>query len=143
MNEEQAAQKANRSFFTIARSAMLVLLVLLLIVVKVTYQAHSHYRAACEAIAKGDREEALWHLQWALRNYVPGLPTNRHAIEQIEQLALKWTEDGETEQGIKALKTLRATLYAIRSVYQPFPDTLRRTEDALNSSMKEPIRETS
>ena len=126
----------------IARVAMLALFVLLLIVIKVTYQAHSHYSTACEAMAKSDRDEALWHFQWALRNYVPGLPTNRQAIEQIEKLALEWTEDGETEKGIEALKTLRATLYAIRSVYQPFPDTLRRTEDVLGAIPKEPTRET-
>ena len=84
-----------------------------------------------QAISEGDRDEALWQFQLALRNYVPGLPTNRRAVERIEGLADEWTAAGDSERGLNALRSLRATLYAIRSIYQPFPDALRRTEESL------------
>lgn len=121
-----------RQFYTfMARGAVLACLILILVVVKLAFEAERHMRRAEEALAEGDREEALWHFQWALRSYVPGLPANRRAVTQIENLAGAWASEDQPERAKETLRTLRATLYAVRSFYQPFPDVLRRTEERL------------
>ena len=121
-----------RQFLTVmARGAVLAGLVLLLVVLKLTFEAQRHFRQAEQALTEENREEALWHFQWALRSYVPGLPVNRRAVMQIEKLAKAWAAEGQADRAKEALRTLRATLYAIRSFYQPFPDILRRTEESL------------
>jgi hypothetical protein len=121
-----------RQFFTfVGRGAVVAGVVLLLVVLKLAFEAEGHLRRAEKALSEGNREEALWDFQWALRSYVPGLPANRRALAGIEKLSGTWAAEGQTERAQEALRTLRATLYAIRSFYQPFPDVLRRTEESL------------
>ncbi len=110
---------------------VLAAIILLLVVARLTYDAQRHLRLAREALSERDREQALWHFQWALRSYVPGLPANREALAQIENLASMWSKEGQREQAEQTLRVLRASLYAIRSIYQPFPDVLERTEREL------------
>ena len=134
VGEPQGLCGLRQFYVVLVRVAVLVVLILLLVVAKVAWDAENHFREAEQALAEGDREEALWHFQWALRNYVPGLPTNRRAVTQIEGLAAEWAAAGETERATNALRTLRATLYSIHSFYQPFPDVLSRTEKTLGLS---------
>jgi hypothetical protein len=130
----------------LVRGAVLASLVLLLIVLKLGIEAERHFRQGRQALAEENREEALWHFQWALRSYVPGLPTNRSAVLEIENLANTWTAEGEIDRAQEARRTLRAALYAVRSFYQPFPDILHRTEETLGlvppSSGGEPVSST-
>ena len=129
--EEQGLCGLRQFYGVLVRGMVLVCIILVLVVGKLAFEAGSHFRRAEQAISEGDRDEALWQFQRAVRKYVPGLPTNRRAIERIEEMAADWSAAGDAERGENALKSLRATLYAIRSIYQPFPDVLRRTEESL------------
>jgi len=114
-------------------------LALTLIVGKVAFQARRHLDQAESALESNDDEEAVWHYQWAVRHYVPFLPANRSAVEALLTMA---EAAGDDEQRRHVLRILRASLYAIRSIYQPFPDVLRRVEEELDlSSLDQPTRE--
>ncbi len=103
--------------------------VLILVTAKVAIQAERHLAQAHAALEENDLEKAVWHYQWAVRYHVPFLPANRRAVEGLQNLETRAESD---EQRRRVLLTLRSSLYAIRSVYQPFPDVLNKVEEELN-----------
>jgi len=133
MNEDSGLIGLRQFVKWVKQGLILTCLILVLIVAKLIYQAESHFQKAEQAVSEQDWKEAVWHYQWALRSYVPGLPVNRQAVTRLEELAAQWNAAGNTEQGLDALRTLCAALYSIRSVYQPFPEALRRAEEAIQA----------
>lgn len=131
MDEDEGLCGLRELVRVVVYGCVLAAVILLLVVVKLAYDAQKHLGLAHQALSKGDTEQALWHFQWALRSYVPGLPANREALAEIEDLASTWSKEGRQEQANRALRVLRASLYAIRSIYQPFPEVLERTEKRL------------
>ncbi len=137
MNEDTGLIGLRQFVKWVKQGLILVCIILVLIVAKLTYQAESHFRKAEQAVTEQDWKEAVWQYQWALRSYVPGLPVNRQAVTRLEDLAAQWNAAGNTEQGLDALQTLRAALYSIRSLYQPFPEALLRTEEAIQAIQRQ------
>ena len=115
-------------------------IVLLAVVGRLMYLSQSHLSQAKAHHEGGEYEDALWDYQWALRHYVPGWPANVRAVEGLKAIAEHWRELGDTENERRALRRLRSSLYAVRSVYQPFAETLASVESDLRA-LGEPIEE--
>ena len=73
---------------------------------------------------------------------MPGWPTNGRAVTDLRALADRFRDENDRESQRRALRRLRGSLYAIRSVYQPFAETLDEVERELKE-LGEPIEERS
>lgn len=124
----------------VKRWSPIALLVLLAVVSRLLYLSNTHLVQADAHFQAGEYDEALWDYQWALRHYVPGSPINRKALEGGLAIAAHWQQVQNTENERKTLRRLRGSLYAIRSVYQPFSDSLQSIETQLRD-LGEPIDE--
>lgn len=109
---------------------------------RLAYLSHTHYTKAEAHLRAEEYDDALWEYQWAIRHYVPGWPTNGRAVTDLRALADRFRDENDRESQRRALRRLRGSLYAIRSVYQPFAETLDEVERELKE-LGEPIEERS
>ncbi len=109
-------------------------IILLAVIGRLVYLSQSHLAQAHKHIQAEEFDEAIWDYQWAIRHYVPGWPSCSKAVVELHELAKRWHTDGDQENYRKTLNRLRGSLYAIRSFYQPFADTLKIVEEELREN---------
>jgi len=113
-------------------SLMILILLLVMVWVKVSWDSRYHFHRAQDLMAKGEYPEAIVEYGEAIRCYTPFSRTVKEASEALWGVS----ERAETEQAypraVMALRELRAAYYAVRSFYNPGQDWIDHADQKLN-----------
>ncbi len=103
----------------IAATFCIGIVVLGMFSVKVAYQSYKEFARGEAALKRQKIAEALSHYERAIKWYTPLSPSVSRAVARLWDIAVKAEQGGELGLALAAYRTLRASLYAIRSIYLP------------------------
>ncbi|MDY7033221.1 MAG: hypothetical protein SVY10_15110 [Thermodesulfobacteriota bacterium] len=120
-----------------------VFIMLLMVFCKVYIGSMSELKKAEIAFEKSEYEEAITHYERSIHWYTPW---NRYVKKSIKKLWIIGNEaedTGNDELALHSYRSLRSSLYAVRSFYTPYPEWIERCDDKISSLMakKEPYSE--
>ncbi len=104
---------------------------LLLVALRMLLVGRSELTAAREARERGDEFASAVHHERAIRAWLPGSPYSSQSIEDLQEIAEKALLKGKTEEALEEFRMLRSAILSIRSLYQPYSDTLNRTNEQI------------
>lgn len=94
--------------------------------------------AGRQARAQADRlmtdqkvDEAIGFYDRTLHMYWPGSPDVAQAVRQLTRIAEGREQTGDRPGAVHAWRILRSGLYAARGLYQPYPETIRHSEERI------------
>lgn len=116
------------------------LIMLMMVFFKVYLGSISEFKKAEKAFLEANYEEAITHYERSIHWYTP---RNRYVARSIERL---WeigngAEDSDSDElALRSFRSLRSSLYAVRSFYTPYPEWIERCDDKISSlvAKKEP-----
>ena len=120
-----------------------IFIMLFMVFLKVYLGSMSELKKAEIAFEKTEYEEAITHYERSIHWYTPW---NRYVKKSIEKLWIIGNEaedTGNDELALHSYRSLRSSLYAVRSFYTPYPEWIERCDDKISSLMakKEPYSE--
>ncbi len=107
-------------------------LVLLTIAARLAFLSYTHNERASDFLLDGQLENALHSYQWSIRNYFPGNPFVKHALDETLNAINGYHTKGKISEERTTLQNLRASLLSIRSFYQPYPHILQLVDEKLS-----------
>jgi hypothetical protein len=114
-------------------SILLVLACVLFI--KVSHSAKREFALGEEAYRGGGYKEAITHYERAIKWYTPFSRSVRLAVERLWEIGSAAEDRTDLNLALEAYRSLRSSLYAIRSFYLPFKDWIPRSEAKIASLM--------
>jgi hypothetical protein len=108
-----------------------LLFVAAVLVVKVTYNARQEFALGEEAYTRGAYNSAITHYARAIKWYTPFSKTVQHAVERLWQLGIEAETREEWRLALEAYQSLRASLYAVQSVYIPYQSWIPKSEERI------------
>jgi hypothetical protein len=108
-----------------------LLFLVAVLVVKVTSSAKQEFAIGEEAYTRGAYEVAITHYERAIKWYTPFSKTVRHAVEHLWQLGTEAEMRGDWHLALTAYQSLRASLYAVQSLYIPYYNWIPKTEERI------------
>ena len=125
-----SAERGKRwqSFAVVAVTAVLALV----IVWVNTYQRmREQYALAEKHDAAGEYLQAVTAYETAIHAYVPWSSRLERSIQRLWEIGQMYEQRGETDMALIAYRSLRSSLLAVRSVYQPYPEWIRRCNERI------------
>ena len=101
------------------------------LVVKVTYNARQEFAYGEEAYTRGAYSVAITHYERAIKWYTPFSKTVRMAVERLWQLGTEAETRGDWPLALEAYRSLRASLYAVQSLYVPYQSWIPTSEERI------------
>jgi hypothetical protein len=110
-----------------------VLLVVLLVFLKVTISARNEYRRAEVALENKDLTQAITHFDRAIHWYSPGSKAVKDSLHALWRIGSESENRGDHKMALQAYRSLRSSLYSVRSFYTPHTDWIARCDDKIAS----------
>lgn len=120
---------------TVRRAALFVGFCLLVVVARVGFSASSELQRARSLEADSQWHRAAAAYGAAIRMYLPGIPTGRHASERLLALTDRARSAGDRDEARFCLEELRSGWLAVRSTYQPGQRWVTEAESQLAELM--------
>jgi tetratricopeptide (TPR) repeat protein len=114
--------------------SMLLVLACVLFV-KVSSSAKREFALGEEAYKGGGYKEAITHYERAIKWYTPFSRSVRLAVERLWEIGNAAEDQTDFNLALEAYRSLRSSLYAIRSFYLPFKAWIPRSEAKIASLM--------
>jgi hypothetical protein len=108
-----------------------LLLVAVVLIVKVTSNAGQEFALGEEAYTRGAYNSAITHYARAIKWYTPFSKTVQYAVERLWQLGIEAETREEWHLALEACQSLRASLYAVQSVYIPYQSWIPKSEERI------------
>jgi hypothetical protein len=108
-----------------------VLLAMLLLCAKVTYEAHQTFARGEEALAQGAYSAAVTYYERTLKWYTPYSTRVPLAIERLWHLGSTAEARGDRPLALAAYGAIRSGLYAVQSLYLPYAAWIPKSEERL------------
>ena len=102
-----------------ANLLVVAILSVLLIWGNTWYRQWRQFSKGEEAMANNDIIAAVADYSSAIHMYTPLSPLVERAAERLWEITNNCAEKGDTERALIACRSLRSSLYAVRSLYQP------------------------
>jgi hypothetical protein len=99
-----------------------------MLLLKTLYSARQEFVYGEQATTRGEYEVAITHYERAIKWYTPFSTTVQMAVERLWQLGTEAETRGEWHLALEAYQALRASLYAVQSVYVPYQSWIPKTE---------------
>lgn len=117
-----------------------VLFIFIILIGRLYILSATYYQQAIIAAENEQMEEAVQLFTQSIRNYFPGNPYVSRSINEIQRIVDGYHEQGQIEKANQTVSDLTASLYAIRSFYQPFSIQLQELEQRLQSASHPNVR---
>ena len=130
-----------RKQWAVVRHMVRILCILGLLIVallgKVLYHSWQDYRRGEDAYAQQRYQDAVMHYERAIKWYAPFNPMVQRAIDRLWSMASEAEQRGDRLLALEASRSLRASLYAIQSLYLPYQPWIPKTEAMIARLMAE------
>ncbi|MFW6051254.1 MAG: hypothetical protein ACODAU_08775 [Myxococcota bacterium] len=103
--------------------------------VRVVVVSHQELERGEALRVEGDTDAAVVHYRRAARWYAPGNPYVVRALDALAQIGAAAERDGDLERALFAWRSVRASILATRSVYQPHEERLALAEERIAELM--------
>ncbi|RME02005.1 MAG: hypothetical protein D6812_07035 [Deltaproteobacteria bacterium] len=113
---------------TTTRSIAVALLLVAIVVARVHHASWRAFHAGRSAEALGDMPGAIANFERAIHFYAPGSPWVESSVKALWAIGEEAQQAGDRELALSAYRTLRSSLYAVRSTYTPFPEWIERCD---------------
>jgi hypothetical protein len=108
-----------------------------MVFLKVTISAGTEYRKGKTALESNDYTQAITHFDRAIHWYSPGSKAVKNSIHALWSIAAQSEDRGDYTLALQAYRTLRSSLYSVRSFYTPHADWIERCDDRIASILAE------
>lgn len=81
-----------------------------------------------EAFKKGNMRDAITGYESAIHMYTPGSGMVKKSIERLWQIGEMFERQNQSDWALLAYRSLRSSLYAVRSFYTPYPEWIERCD---------------
>lgn len=81
-----------------------------------------------EAFKKGNMRDAITGYESAIHMYTPGSGMVKTSIERLWQIGGMFERQNQNDWALLAYRSLRSSLYAVRSFYTPYPEWIERCD---------------
>lgn len=83
-----------------------------------------------------DYINAITAYETAIHAYTPFNSMIPQAASRLWEMALDREQAGDDDMALIALRSLRSSFYAVRSLYTPYPEWIQRSEERIAEIMK-------
>jgi hypothetical protein len=104
---------------------------LFLVLLKVNISARNEYRKGEVALANKDLTKAIIHFDRAIHWYSPGSKAVKDSMDALWNIGAQSEGRGDYGMALQAFRSLRSSLYSVRSFYTPHPDWIERCDDRI------------
>jgi len=113
---------------------------LLMVFFKVYLGSISEFKKAEELLQKADYEKAITHYERSIHWYTPWNRYVANSIERLWEIGNETEDNGNNELALRSYRSLRGSIYAVRSFYSPYSEWIERCDDKISSlvAKKEP-----
>ncbi|PIQ97733.1 MAG: hypothetical protein COV67_02505 [Nitrospinae bacterium CG11_big_fil_rev_8_21_14_0_20_56_8] len=108
-----------------------ILILFLIPLFKVYFNATSELAIAGTYSAKGDLDNAVLHYGRSLHWYLPGLPSRNKAAEGMWNVAQQFEDKEKLEEALSVYRQLRGSIYSVRSLYTPDVSWIERCNEKI------------
>jgi hypothetical protein len=116
---------------------LVMLLSIASVVIKVALDSRREYRTALLALSQNEPNQAMVHLERCIHYYTPLNGSVRAAVQKIWAMGEQAEANSQPEQALLAYRTLRSSLYAIRSFYTPYETWIARCDGKIATLVAE------
>lgn len=89
---------------------------------KTYYSQQKQFRIGEYAFTKGDLKHAITGYESAIQMYTPGSGKVKASIEKLWEIGEIFERQNQIDWALLAYRSLRSSLYAVRSFYTPYPE---------------------
>ena len=116
----------------IVRYAVCIILVLscwvVLLSLKISYASRQELQRGDDAAQRDAYQAAIMHYERAIKWYMPWSTSVQQAVEHLWEVGTAAEQRSEWTVALEAYRSLRASLYAVQSFYQPYPEWISKSE---------------
>ena len=96
------------------------------------YSQCQQFNIGEEAFKKGSMRDAITAYESAIHMYTPGSWTVKASIERLWQIGEIFERQNQNDWALLAFRSLRSSLYAVRSFYTPYPEWIDRCDKKIS-----------
>lgn len=100
----------------------------MLLSLKISYASRQEVWRGEEATQRDAYQVAIMHYERAIKWYTPWSASVQHAVEHLWEVGTAAEQRSEWTVALEAYRSLRASLYAVQSFYQPYPEWIPKCE---------------
>lgn len=97
------------------------------------YSQWKQFNIGEEAFKKGDLRGAITGYESAIHMYTPGSGMVKNSIDRLWQIGEIFERQNQSDWALLAYRSLRSSLYAVRSFYTPYPEWIERCDKKIAS----------
>lgn len=103
--------------------------------VAVAYRSHQEFARAEAAYQRSDYTEAMTHYERTIKWYLPYSGSVRRAVGRLWDIGMAAESRADTSLALAAYRALRGSLFAIQSLYVPYPEWIPKCEARIAALM--------
>lgn len=116
----------------VAGQVLAVLLVMFIMIWGRAYYSQQKFYADGEAaLAAKNYKDATTGYEWAIRMYTPFSGKVSDACEKLWFIGNKYEKEGKLDWALITYRSLRSSVYAIRSFYSPYKEWIPKTDEKI------------
>lgn len=92
------------------------------------YSQWQQFNMGEEALKKRNIREAITGYESAIHMYTPGSGMVKTSIERLWQIGEMTERQGQYDWALIAYRSLRSSIFAVRSFYTPYPEWIERCD---------------
>jgi len=111
--------------------AIVFLIVIAMIWGKAYYSQQEFYYDGEKALNEKNYKDAVTGYEWAIRMYTPLSGKVKDSCEKIWFIAEEYEKRGQLDWALIAYRSLRSSIYGIKSFYRPFDEWIPKTDEKI------------
>ncbi|MEK7850454.1 MAG: hypothetical protein AAB275_01100 [Deltaproteobacteria bacterium] len=92
------------------------------------YSQWKQFNIGEEAFKAGNMRDAVTGYESALHMYTPGSGMVKKSIERLWEIGEIFERQNQSDWALLSYRSLRSSLYAVRSFYTPYPEWIERCD---------------
>lgn len=92
------------------------------------YSQWKQFNIGEEAFKAGNMRDAITGYESAIHMYTPGSGMVKKSIERLWEIGEIFERQNQSDWALLAYRSLRSSLYAVRSFYTPYPEWIERCD---------------
>ncbi|MBE9503374.1 MAG: hypothetical protein IME96_04295 [Proteobacteria bacterium] len=112
---------------------ILVVIVIMMAMVwgRAYYSQHKFFKEGEAALKSRDFKEAITGYEWTIRMYTPFSGKVKRSCQMLWNIGLEYEKNGRLDWALITYRSLRSSIYAIRSFYKPYEEWIPRTDEKI------------
>ena len=112
---------------------ILVVIVIMMAMVwgRAYYSQHKFFNEGEMALKSGKFKEAITGYEWTIRMYTPFSGKVKRSCQMLWNIGLEYEKRGRLDWALITYRSLRSSIYAVRSFYTPYEEWIPRTDQKI------------